>query len=47
MQEEQASVLWTPSAKGYESRCTRPFGETLTIPEPFDCPLDTSGFRAL
>lgn len=46
MQEERATVLWAPSAKGYESRCTQPFGEKLCIPEPFDCLLDTSGFRA-
>ncbi|MFD8257775.1 hypothetical protein ACFV19_02265 [Streptomyces griseoluteus] len=46
MQEERATVLWTPSAKGYESRCNQPFGEKLYIPEPFDCLLDTSGFRA-
>ncbi|CAL9532691.1 Uma2 family endonuclease [Streptomyces sp. enrichment culture] len=46
MQEEQATVLWTPSAKGYESRVTRPFGEKLLIPAPFDCLLDTTGFKA-
>ncbi|MEU1046960.1 Uma2 family endonuclease [Streptomyces sp. NPDC005897] len=46
MQEEQATVLWTPSAKGYESRLTRPFGEKLPLPAPFDCLLDTSGFKA-
>ncbi|MFD5654281.1 MULTISPECIES: Uma2 family endonuclease [unclassified Streptomyces] len=46
MQEEQATVLWTPSAKGYESRITRPFGEKLPIPAPFDCLLDTAGFKA-
>lgn len=46
MQEEQATVLWTPSTKGYESRLTRPFGENLPIPAPFDCLLDTSGFKA-
>ena len=46
MQEERATVLWTPSAKGYESRCTQPFGEKLYIPEPSDCLLDTSGFQA-
>ncbi|MFF9485971.1 Uma2 family endonuclease [Streptomyces sp. NPDC014676] len=46
MQEEQATVLWTPSAKGYESRDTRPFGEKLSIPAPFGCVLDTTGFRA-
>ncbi|MET8814324.1 Uma2 family endonuclease [Streptomyces sp. NPDC004549] len=46
MQEERATVLWTPSAKGYESSCTKPFGEELYIPAPFDRPLDTTGFRA-
>ncbi|WP_167530060.1 Uma2 family endonuclease [Streptomyces calvus] len=46
MQEEQATVLWTPSAKGYASRCTRPFGEKLPIPAPFDCLLDTAEFTA-
>ncbi|MGV9275709.1 Uma2 family endonuclease [Streptomyces griseosporeus] len=47
MQEEQATVFWTPSpTKGYESHCTRPFGENLPIPAPFDCTLDTDGFRA-
>ncbi|MCH5674921.1 Uma2 family endonuclease [Streptomyces gilvus] len=46
MQEEQATVLWTPSARGYEAHCTKPFGEKLTIPAPFDCVLDTAGFQA-
>ncbi|KOU55847.1 hypothetical protein ADK57_43155 [Streptomyces sp. MMG1533] len=46
MQEEQATVLWTPSAKGYEARLTKPFGEKLDIPAPFDCTLDTTGFQA-
>ncbi|GGK97822.1 Uma2 family endonuclease [Streptomyces flaveus] len=46
MQEEQATVLWTPSAKGYESHLTVPFGKKLHIPEPFDCTLDTAGFQA-
>ncbi len=44
MQERLATVYWTPSAKGYESHCTRPFGEELPIPAPFDCKLDTAGF---
>ncbi|MER6421397.1 Uma2 family endonuclease [Streptomyces sp. NPDC001137] len=44
MQEKQATVFSTPSAKGYESRCTVPFGEDLAIPAPFDCTLDTGGF---
>jgi Uma2 family endonuclease len=46
MQEKQATVFWTPSAKGYESHCTQPFGEELHIPKPFDCTLDTTGFQA-
>ncbi|WLW53338.1 Uma2 family endonuclease [Streptomyces sp. YU58] len=46
MQEEQATVFWHPSAKGYESRCTKPFGERFHIPVPFDCTLDTTGFQA-
>ncbi|MEV7980738.1 hypothetical protein [Streptomyces sp. NPDC086519] len=46
MQEEQATVCWTPSAEGYESHCTMPFGEKLPVPAPFDCTLDTTGFRA-
>ncbi|MGW0209229.1 Uma2 family endonuclease [Streptomyces sp. NPDC003233] len=46
MQEERATVFWGPSPKGYESRETRPFGEKLHIPAPFDCTLDTTGFEA-
>ncbi|NUR00341.1 MAG: Uma2 family endonuclease [Streptomyces sp.] len=46
MQEEQATVFWTPSAKGYESHCTMPFGGKLPMPAPFNCTLDTSGFQA-
>jgi Uma2 family endonuclease len=46
MQEERATVFWDPSPKGYESRETRPFGEKLHIPAPFDCTLDTTGFEA-
>lgn len=46
MQEEQATVFSMPSAKGYEARCTKPFGEKLPIPEPFGCVLDTTGFTA-
>ncbi|GAB2956241.1 Uma2 family endonuclease [Streptomyces pseudoechinosporeus] len=45
MQEEQTTVLWTPSAKGYEAHITVPFGEKLQIPAPFDCTLDTAGFQ--
>ncbi|WP_181804517.1 Uma2 family endonuclease [Streptomyces shenzhenensis] len=46
MQAKQATVFWTPSATGYESHCTRPFGEGLHIPKPLDCTLDTTGFHA-
>ncbi|MEU3097428.1 Uma2 family endonuclease [Streptomyces sp. NPDC006967] len=46
MQEEQATVFSMPSAKGYESRDTKPFGEKLSIPDPIDCVLDTSGFES-
>ncbi|MGW7256025.1 Uma2 family endonuclease [Streptomyces sp. NPDC054834] len=45
MQEKQAIVFGSPSAKGYEVRFSKPFGEKLHIPEPFDCPLDTTGFQ--
>ncbi|MEV6053895.1 Uma2 family endonuclease [Streptomyces sp. NPDC052107] len=46
MQEKRATAFWDPSPKGYESRETRPFGEKLHIPAPFDCTLDTTGFEA-
>ncbi|MDX3387134.1 Uma2 family endonuclease [Streptomyces niveiscabiei] len=45
MPEEEATVFWMPWPKGYQSRCTKPFGEKLHIPAPFDCELDTAGFR--
>jgi Uma2 family endonuclease len=46
MQEEKATVLWAPSAEGYTARLTKPFGEKIEIPAPFDCTLDTTGFQA-
>ncbi|MFE6623834.1 Uma2 family endonuclease [Streptomyces sp. NPDC057740] len=46
MQEGQATVYWSPSPQGYQGHLTKPFGEKLYIPEPFDCPLDTEGFQA-
>ncbi|MFG2514699.1 Uma2 family endonuclease [Streptomyces sp. NPDC048584] len=46
MQEEQATVFSMPSVKGYEARETKPFGEKLFIPAPFDRVLDTTGFNA-
>ncbi|MFJ5557858.1 Uma2 family endonuclease [Streptomyces sp. NPDC093250] len=46
MQEECATVFSMPSAKGYKSSDTKPFGEKLAIPAPFDCVLDTTDFTA-
>ncbi|WP_328412302.1 Uma2 family endonuclease [Streptomyces violaceus] len=46
MQEQQAIVYGSPSAKGYELRLSKPFGEKLDIPDPFGCTLDTAGFQA-
>ncbi|GAA1432416.1 hypothetical protein GCM10009601_53300 [Streptomyces thermospinosisporus] len=46
MQEEQTTVFWAPSAKGYEAHDTRPFGEKLPMPAPLDFLLDTAGFQA-
>ncbi|WP_308290516.1 Uma2 family endonuclease [Streptomyces marispadix] len=46
MQEESATVYWAPSAKGYTSHLTVPFGKSLHVPAPFDCELDTTGFGA-
>ncbi|MFD7769458.1 Uma2 family endonuclease [Streptomyces sp. NPDC059787] len=46
MQEEQTTVFSMPSAKGYEACETKPFGEKLSVPAPFDCVLDTTGFKA-
>ncbi|MGV4986260.1 Uma2 family endonuclease [Streptomyces sp. NRAIS4] len=45
MQEERCSIFWSPSPQGYEGRLTKPFGEKLRIPEPYDCTLDTTGFQ--
>ncbi|WP_399925336.1 Uma2 family endonuclease [Streptomyces kanamyceticus] len=46
MQEEPATVYWSPTVKGYESHLTAPFGKTARVRAPFDCDLDTSGFQA-
>ncbi|WP_395572817.1 Uma2 family endonuclease [Streptomyces sp. BK79] len=47
MQEEQAIVYGSPSREGiYEVRFTKPFGEKLSIPDPFGFLLDTTGFKA-
>ncbi|MET8980766.1 Uma2 family endonuclease [Streptomyces sp. NPDC004539] len=45
MPAEEATVFWMPWAKGYQARHRKPFGEKLHIPAPFDCELDTTGFR--
>lgn len=44
MEEESATVFWSPSSKGYTSRTTVPFGKPLRLPAPFDCELETGGF---
>ncbi|MEZ7157227.1 Uma2 family endonuclease [Streptomyces sp. MAD19A] len=47
MQDEEATVYSSPSPEvGYEESLTKPFGEKLSIPDPFGCVLDTSGFAA-
>lgn len=46
MQAEDVTAFWDPSAKGYRSRTTVPFGHPLHVPAPFDFDLDTSGFVA-
>ncbi|WP_327316786.1 Uma2 family endonuclease [Streptomyces sp. NBC_01235] len=46
MQKEQAIVYGSPSAKGYEVRFSKPFGEKIDVPLPFGCTLDTTGFQA-
>jgi Uma2 family endonuclease len=45
MQEMQAIVFGSPSANGYQVRFSKPLGESLQIPEPFGCKLDTDGFQ--
>ncbi|MEU9283381.1 Uma2 family endonuclease [Streptomyces sp. NPDC048275] len=44
MQVQEVTAFWDPSAKGYRSRTTVPFGRPLHVPAPFDFALDTSGF---
>lgn len=44
MEERSATVFWEPSARGYTSHTTVPFGKTLHVPAPFDCEVDTGGF---
>jgi hypothetical protein len=46
MQAEEITAFWDPSAKGYRSRTTVPFGTPLHVPAPFDFELNTSGFAA-
>ncbi|MFD0306489.1 Uma2 family endonuclease [Streptomyces sp. NPDC127119] len=44
MQVQEVTAFWDPSPKGYRSRHTVPFGESLQVPPPFDFELDTAGF---
>lgn len=44
MQAEEITAFWDPSAKGYQSRTTVPFGKRLHVPAPFDFELETAGF---
>lgn len=44
MQVGEITAFWDPSAKGYRSRTTVPFGRSLHVPAPFDFDLDTSEF---
>jgi Uma2 family endonuclease len=45
MQEQEAIVYGSPSARKYQVRISKPFGEKLPIPDPFGCTLDTSEFH--
>ncbi|MYZ38935.1 MULTISPECIES: Uma2 family endonuclease [unclassified Streptomyces] len=46
MQEDSATVFWSPTAKGYASHLTVPFGKEILMPAPFNCTLSTAGFQA-
>ncbi|MGW8849840.1 Uma2 family endonuclease [Streptomyces xiamenensis] len=46
MQKGSLTVYTAPSPQGYQQQNTVLFGPTVTLPEPFDCPLDTSGWKA-
>ncbi|MGX4691245.1 Uma2 family endonuclease [Streptomyces sp. JNUCC 63] len=45
IQKEQATVYGSLSGNEYQIRISKPFGEKLSIPGPFDCALDTSEFH--
>jgi len=45
MQAREAIVYGSPSAKGYQIRINKPFGEEIPVPAPFDCVLDTAEFH--
>jgi Uma2 family endonuclease len=45
MKEQEATVYGSPSARGYQLRISKPFGEKLPIPDPFGCTLDTTDFH--
>ncbi|MBC9725199.1 Uma2 family endonuclease [Streptomyces sp. TRM68367] len=44
MQLQEVTAFWDPSPRGYRSRHSVPFGESLHVPAPFGFELDTSGF---
>jgi Uma2 family endonuclease len=44
MQAEEATVFWDTSPNGYRAHRAVSFGQSLAIPEPFGCDLDTSDF---
>ncbi|MEV7089611.1 Uma2 family endonuclease [Streptomyces sp. NPDC093085] len=46
MEEDSATVYWSPTSRGYASHLTVPFGKELRLPAPFGCVLDTTGFDA-
>ncbi|MGC9538423.1 Uma2 family endonuclease [Streptomyces sp. UG1] len=44
MQLQEITGFWDPSSRGYRSRHSVPFGDSLRVPAPFGFELDTSGF---
>ncbi|MFI8851886.1 Uma2 family endonuclease [Streptomyces sp. NPDC053499] len=44
MQEHTISVFTAPTPLGYAERRTYEFGDTVQLPPPFDCEIETTGF---
>ncbi|MFG2733861.1 Uma2 family endonuclease [Streptomyces harbinensis] len=44
MLESTVTVYHSPSETGYRRHNTLLFGDSFTVPRPFDCKLDTSGW---